>query len=571
MASRSEFPLGTSRVVPGRYPPPGIDPHADAIRERRGARGITPLDANLLHVPPIAGGFNSLLGAVRTKGNLPADVREAIILRVAAINHATFEWIHHEIVGRNEGLTTGQLYIIRDTETPLPPIQNVLNPLLTAAIGFTDHSTRNVRVPADVIQELKKQIKDWIIIKYPSLTADEVTAKTDDLYVESSMVVASYNMVSRFLLATDVAGISDVEVPWPVDKKEHFVSVPSFPPASTPSHTIHAVTLTTSPSAPWLVFANSLLTDWAMWSYIVPYFLDLASCSNASDNDHTEQKETYNILLHSQRGHGKSTLPPPSDGHDRLATIPLLATDIANLLSALSIPTPVQSVIGVSQGGAAALAFAALYGGTDESPAKTKSVIACDTGPRTPAGNKEAWEDRISLVYGSLVPPNSPDISLHFAKKIGMSNLAEITVPRWFPPGSILNSGERGGDKRAKWVEKMIKDTDVDGFVHGARALSDYNLINPSDLEANENATPGLFNSHVGRVLLLAGSLDGGGKVAKGLQDLRTKWNEKRLNDSQISLMHEVEYLEIEKSGHLPMIDSPEIFCENVGQWLGKV
>jgi hypothetical protein len=34
------------------------------------------------------------------------------------------------------------------------------------------------------------------------------------------MVVATYNMVSRFLLATDVAGISDMEVPWPVDKKE---------------------------------------------------------------------------------------------------------------------------------------------------------------------------------------------------------------------------------------------------------------------------------------------------------------------------------------------------------------
>lgn len=75
------FPEGTSRVVSGRYPAPGTDPYADAIRERRGARGLTPLDANLLHVPPIAGGYNSLMGAVRTQGKLPGDVREAMVGR----------------------------------------------------------------------------------------------------------------------------------------------------------------------------------------------------------------------------------------------------------------------------------------------------------------------------------------------------------------------------------------------------------------------------------------------------------------------------------------------------------
>lgn len=77
----SGFPEGTSRVVSGRYPAPGTDTYADAIRERRGARGLTPLDANLLHVPPIAGGYNSLMGAVRTQGKLPGDVREAMVGR----------------------------------------------------------------------------------------------------------------------------------------------------------------------------------------------------------------------------------------------------------------------------------------------------------------------------------------------------------------------------------------------------------------------------------------------------------------------------------------------------------
>jgi len=68
-----------SRVVSGRYSPPGADSVADAIRERRGARGITPLDASLLHVPHIAKGYNTLLGAIRTEGKLPGDIREAMV------------------------------------------------------------------------------------------------------------------------------------------------------------------------------------------------------------------------------------------------------------------------------------------------------------------------------------------------------------------------------------------------------------------------------------------------------------------------------------------------------------
>jgi len=275
--SLPEFPLATSRVVPGRHPPPCTDIYADAIRERRGARGITPLDANLLHVPPVAGGFNTLMGAIRTKGKLPGDIREAIILRVAAINHASYEWIHHETIGRKEGLSTGQLYVIRDTKTPLPSLKTILTPLQTAAIIFTDHSTRDVRVPMDVIQEFKRQLKISVASGNPSTSNEDFDAEVDDFFVETAMVVASYNMVSRFLLATDVGGISDMEVPWPVDKKEHLVSLPSFPPVSILTHTIHAVTLTTSPTAPWLVFANSLLTDWTVWNYIIPYFLDLPS------------------------------------------------------------------------------------------------------------------------------------------------------------------------------------------------------------------------------------------------------------------------------------------------------
>ncbi len=42
----------------------------------------------------------------------------------------------------------------------------------------------------------------------------------DNLFVEAAAVVATYNMVSRFLVSLDVGGGSDDLVPWPADEQE---------------------------------------------------------------------------------------------------------------------------------------------------------------------------------------------------------------------------------------------------------------------------------------------------------------------------------------------------------------
>lgn len=282
-----------------------------------------------------------------------------------------------------------------------------------------------------------------------------------------------------------------------------------------------------------------------MWNYVVPYFLDLPS----------SQEATYNILLHSQRGHGLSALPPSGNTGERLTTIPLLADDVSHLLEALSIPTPVHSLVGVSQGGAAALAFAAQY------PSKTKSIVACDTAPQTPAGNQEAWEDRIRLVYG----PTSASSALHpdvdssaYAKAVGMEKLAEVTVPRWFPASAK-------GPRQKLWIKEMITRTGVEGFVHGARALGEYDVLAPAPNRAS------LFDGYDGNVLLIAGSLDGGGKVASGLKSLRDKWDAHRRHSLAVqgaNAVVPVGFLDISNAGHLPMIDCPSQFCDTLTQWM---
>ncbi|KAF5354045.1 hypothetical protein D9756_007215 [Leucocoprinus leucothites] len=522
-----------SRWIPGRYPAPGTSPIGDAIRQRRGERGITSLDAALLHVPPIAEGWNTLLGAVRTKGDLGGDVRELMILRVAAINGAAYEWIHHEQVGRQHGLTTAQLYIIRDITTPLPPAQGILNPLQSAALAFSDASTRTVTISDSITEDLRRELRQWVLKEHSGLSEEDVREKTSDLFVEAGLVVATYNMVSRFLVAVDVAGFSKEVVPWPLERQEYFFPIPK----EDPTHAIHTLTLKSSTSAPCIVFVNSLLTDYTMWSLVLPYFI-------ARD---------YNIVLFSQRGHGQSTLPsspsspPPPDSDPRTVTIPLLASDIHDILTShLSIPSrDIKAIIGVSQGGATALAYAALYNEINDSAATAKSIIVCDTAPRTAEGSKAAWEERIALVGGEQVG--------------GMKRLADITVPRWFPPGSQVSPQEdssNGNNSRAEWVSSLITNTPVSGFEAGARALSSYDVL-----------SLGLLESSVPSVLLLAGSLDGGGKVGRSLKQFGEEWNEKRRGQGRT----EVEFVEVEGSGHLPMVDEPEKFWKAVDAFLAKV
>ncbi|KAJ4465346.1 Alpha/Beta hydrolase protein [Lentinula lateritia] len=537
-----------SRLVPGRYPSPNTSPIADKIRERRGARGLTPLDGTLLHVPPVAEGWNSLLGAVRTKGKLSADIRELMILRVAAINHAAFEWIHHEHVARDAGLTTEQLYVIRDTSFLPSPGNAILSPLQSAALAFAHHSTSTVKVPPEVTLSLADALRSSI-----ASGSNDTESLAQDLLVESAAVVASYNMVSRFLVSLDVAAMSDCPPPWPATKSTFKVPL-SVDPANgvlEDGHFLYAETHVTDPDAPWIVCANSLLTTTDMWEWALEKML--------APRPHGA-KGTFNVLLHDQRGHGKSSFPSNTKPDGLQCTIPILASDIAYLISTLILPSSssvrstidsepkVHAVIGVSQGGAAALAFTAMY------PLLTKSVVSCDTGPRTPEGNKAAWTERIELVKANG------------GGEDGMRKLAAITVPRWFPAPSRCSTeiSIYGRRPRSEALQAQIVTTSLDGFIVGASALQDYDLLagtgmNRSLLDVTSPADP--------KVLLIAGSLDGGGKVSSGMGKLRDAWNAKRIPAGGGSVKLEV----IEGAGHLPMVDETEKWWDIVGKWLAGI
>lgn len=158
----------------------------ERIQQRRAPRGLQPLDLALLHSPPLADGWNSFLGAVRTKTNLAADLRELAISRVAVCNRAWYEWKHHAPLAVEAGVSNEALETVKQ-EGELAEVEKPaeLNDRQWAVLLYTDEMTRNV------------QIRDKTFARLESLFDDREV-------VEITGTVAAYNCVSRFLVALDV-------------------------------------------------------------------------------------------------------------------------------------------------------------------------------------------------------------------------------------------------------------------------------------------------------------------------------------------------------------------------------
>ncbi|KAJ5231673.1 4-carboxymuconolactone decarboxylase family protein [Penicillium citrinum] len=155
-------------------PPPTNTPDEAGIlsnvQARRAPNPLLPLDLALLHSFPVADGWNSFIGAIRTRTSLSTITRELAICRVAVVNGALFEWEQHAPL-----LSEGGKVLVG----------GVLNAEQRAVLRYTDAMTKNVSVPDGVFEELKGCFGEKEVV--------EITA-----------TVAAYNCVSRFLVALDV-------------------------------------------------------------------------------------------------------------------------------------------------------------------------------------------------------------------------------------------------------------------------------------------------------------------------------------------------------------------------------
>lgn len=169
------------------------------IAERRKPRPLIPLDLSLLHSPPVADGWNSFLGAIRSQTVVNSGILEFAVCRVAVLNGAVYEWNAHAPLALKGGIRPEELHVCRTlpstTEGDLRQFESsALTPQLKAVLRYTDQMTLTVKVQDDVFAQLQ-------------------TVGFDDReIVELTTGVAGYNCVSRFLVALDVGENNDKEM-----------------------------------------------------------------------------------------------------------------------------------------------------------------------------------------------------------------------------------------------------------------------------------------------------------------------------------------------------------------------
>lgn len=70
--------------------------------------------ATLVRHPELFADFEVLAGRLLRRSGLPGRVRETLIMRTARRCLAGYEWAHHAVIGRREGLTDQELAAIGD-------------------------------------------------------------------------------------------------------------------------------------------------------------------------------------------------------------------------------------------------------------------------------------------------------------------------------------------------------------------------------------------------------------------------------------------------------------------------
>jgi alkylhydroperoxidase family enzyme len=158
-----------------------------SVQARRAPNPLLPLDLALFHSFPVTEGWNSFIGAIRTRTSLSTVVRELAICRVAVVNGALFEWEQHAPLLQQGGLSQEALKLVGDAQADFSDegSLSLLSEEQRAVLRYTDAMTKTVTVSDGVFGELRGIFNDQEVV--------EITA-----------TVAAYNCVSRFLVALDV-------------------------------------------------------------------------------------------------------------------------------------------------------------------------------------------------------------------------------------------------------------------------------------------------------------------------------------------------------------------------------
>lgn len=155
----------------------------DLIERIRGARGgrLINIYRMMLHSPPLASAWFELNNAVRSATEIDGQSREIAIIRIAILNEVDYILrAHGPAYALKEGLTPEQVQALADWRPSA-----LFDDKQRALLAYTDSMTRDIAVPNDVFEPLRRHFSERQI-------------------VELTMLVGAYNMHTRVLKALEI-------------------------------------------------------------------------------------------------------------------------------------------------------------------------------------------------------------------------------------------------------------------------------------------------------------------------------------------------------------------------------
>ena len=133
----------------------------------------------LLNSLALAAGWEHLFTVIRQQTSVPPALRELVILRIAVLNGADYEFEAHVPHALAAGMQQDAIEGLKNNRLDL------FGGLESLVLHYTDAMTRDIRVPDALFDELRQA--------FDGKTLVELTA-----------TIAGYNMVSRFLTAMQI-------------------------------------------------------------------------------------------------------------------------------------------------------------------------------------------------------------------------------------------------------------------------------------------------------------------------------------------------------------------------------
>jgi 3-oxoadipate enol-lactonase len=177
------------------------------------------------------------------------------------------------------------------------------------------------------------------------------------------------------------------------------------------------------PSAPTVVFANSLGTSLALWDKVIP-LLD----------------PRLRIIRWDKRGHGKSDIP------DAPYSMGALVSDAAAVCDAWDVKDSV--FVGLSVGGMIAQGLAV------KRPDTIRAMVLSNTAAKI--GNPNLWDDRINAI-----------------RTQGMAAMTDSVMQRWFSRDFYATPN------MAPWAA-MFQSTPIEGYVGVCTAIAGTDFYTPT-------------------------------------------------------------------------------------------